>query len=265
MVEATSSGNYFARLICRVNRQVAPGTLLCPDDSQEVFRAFDTLLCNYFGDAHETVQQGNDALNEQSNECVNTFNGRVLGSSLRQGSFDDIPFFFTALACGITVPATDVFECPFGFDENSRDENMIECEFSDNSFATLGEAENSNQANQTLCTDTTAGLGTVTESLVGMTSLDDFFNTVVCEIKIPRYGPFTDDAILRACDASCTEQVSQSRLCLNGGQVGGPGCTAPSTQIIDRTCNTGVDRDGLCPLIPAPASVYLPLLLDEED
>ena len=263
-VEVNSSGRFFARLVCRVNRPVPPGTKLCPDDSQEVFRAFDTLVCQYFGNVVATVQEGNAALTAQSTECTNVVGGRVLESSIRQDEFDEIPFFFTSLACGVQIPATDIFDCPWTFHENSRDEDLLECEFSDDSFMTLAEAQNSNAATQLICTDTTAGLGTVTESLVGEGSPGEFFNTVVCEIRLPRYGPFSDDSILRACDASCTEQVSQSRMCLNGGQAGGPGCTEPATQVIDRRCNTGVDRDGLCPLIHEPATIYAPLLLEED-
>jgi len=92
-----------------------------------------------------------------------------------------------------------------------------------------------------------------------------FFSTVDCTINIPSFSEFDDQAVLRACDATCTEEVEQSRECLNGGDVGGPGCLGPGTQIIVRKCNTGPDPQGLCPLIVTPMTNVVPLLLLDED
>ena len=44
-VLVNSGGNFFASLVCRINRVVPAGTVLCPDGSLEVYRAFDTLAC----------------------------------------------------------------------------------------------------------------------------------------------------------------------------------------------------------------------------
>jgi len=260
-----SEGRYYARLICTVTRAVPPGTTLCPDNSEEVYRAFDQLVCQYFGDADLTVQEAQQSLATQISECNATTGGVVIESELKEGSIDDLTFYFASLACGLPTAATDIIECPFGFDENNRDENTIECSDRDDAIETLAEAQAKNQTSQSICTDTTAGLGTVSDSRVeAETSNSKFFSLVVCDIKIPRYGDFRDATVVRACDNSCTEDIEQVRACLNGGTVGGPGCTQASSRVVTRRCNTGPERDGLCPLALAPMTIIPSLLLDDE-
>ncbi len=259
-----SSGRFYARLICTVTRTVPPGTTLCPDNSEEVYRAFDQLMCQYFGNAYETVQEAQQSLATQISECNATTGGVVIESKLMEESFDDLTFYSTSLVCGLPTAATDIIECPYGFDENNRDENTIECSDHDNAIETLAEAQAQNQTIQSICTDTTAGLGTVNnETMVGESSNSKFFSLVVCDIKIPSYGPFRDANVVRACDNSCTEDIEQVRACLNGGTVGGPGCIQPSSRVIVRRCNTGPERDGLCPLALAPMTIIPSLILDE--
>lgn len=263
-IVGTSSGSFYARLICTVTRAVPPGTTLCPDNSEEVYRAFDQLVCQYFGNAYATAQEARQSLAAQISECKATTGGVVIESELKEESFDDLTFYSTSLACGLPTAATDIIECPFGFYENSRDENTIECSDHDEAIETLAEARAQNQTIQSICTDTTAGLGTVNDdTMVGESSNSKFFSLVVCDIKIPSYGDFRDAKVVRACDNSCTEDIEQVRACLNGGTIGGPGCIQPSSRVIVRRCNTGPDRDGLCPLVLAPMTIVPLLLLDE--
>lgn len=261
----TPSGGFFSMVTCTVTREIPPGTVLCPDNSEEVYRAFDVLICQNFGSASATAEEAQAALNTQVAECTAAIGGRVVDSELSEETFDDVTFFSSSLACAFATAATDVIECPFGFDERSRDEDSIECLFSDRSYESIEEAQEANTATQGICTGTTAGLGRVTEFLVGETSNDRFFSMVECTVNIPRFGEFSDQSTLRACDASCTEEVQQARPCLNGGQVGGPGCIGPGTQVVEQRCNTGIDRDGLCPLVIVPEAIVAPLLLDDDD
>ena len=238
IIVGTESGGYYSAITCTTSRVVPPGTVLCPTDSAEVFRAFDTLVCKYFGNVVATAQQGQNVLNEQAAECASEISGRVMESSVRIDSFDDIPYFYTSLACAAQIPASNVIECPFGFNERSRTEDLLKCNVFESGLESLEEANSANQNARAFCTDTTAGLGTVTESLTA-SSDDNFISAVDCEIRIPRFSDFSDQEILRACDASCTEDVQQARTCLNGGKLGEPGCVGPATQIIVRGCNTG--------------------------
>jgi hypothetical protein len=262
-IRVNSSGRFYAQVTCTIRLIVPTGTVFCPADADEVLRAFDKVICQYFGMAERTFAQAATAINQQSAACT-VLNGSVLESSIESIVVLGRTFYSTSLVCSLTTRTTDIVVCPYGFHESDEDEDQLVCEFSDRTLATLAEAQQTSLAAQNTCTGTTAGLGTVTEVLVGSTSTPSFFAQVECTITKPRYGIFTDSRILRACDESCTESVFQTRQCLNGGTVGGPGCTAPSTQTIDRRCHTGVDRSGLCPLVPTPA--YLPsLLLDEEE
>ena len=262
----TASGQFFARLICTVTRDIPPGTVLCPENSEEVYRAFDTLVCQNFGMAFETVAAAQASLDTQIAECAANTGGMVIETELTENMFDGLTFFSASLACAIPTAATNIIECPFSFHETNRNQNSIECEVNDGSLETLAEAQEINQAKQSICTDTTASLGTVNaESMAGESSNAEFFSLVVCDIRIPRYGDFEDQTILRACDASCTEQLEQVRVCLNGGTVGGPGCIEASTQVIVRRCHTGPAPDGLCPLTLAPMTVVPLLLLDDEE
>lgn len=263
----TSSGRFFSMVTCTVTRSIPDGTVLCPNDSEEVYRAFDTLVCQNFGNTTSTVEEAQTALNEQVLECTTNAEGQVIETELNEEVFDDIIFFTSSVSCSLTTAATDNIECPFNFSETDRDENTIECETQDRRYETLEEAETASDADKLICADTTAGLGSVSlESMVGITSNDSFFSLVICNITIPRYGDFEDSDVIRVCDATCTEEIEQSRICLNGGIIGGPGCIASSTQIIERRCNTGPSRESLCPLMVTPMTNVIPLLLfDEED
>lgn len=263
----TSSGRFFSEITCQVTRQIAAGTTLCPSNSAEVFRAFDTLVCEYFGSASTTLAGSEAALQTQSAECVNDFGGRVLKSGVEmEVAQGDIDFFFTSLSCATEIPPLDVFECPVGFDETGRSDTLLECEFENFSYETLAEAQAANAEEQLICTGTTAGLGVVENSVVeASTSGSGFFTRLECNVNIPMYGEFADSEVLRACDATCTETVEQLRICLNGGTAGGPGCLESATKEIERGCHTGIDLEGLCPLSVAPMTVVVPLLiLDEE-
>jgi hypothetical protein len=263
-IMVTGSGRFFAEVTCTIQRVVPSGTVLCPTDAEEILRAFDTLICEYFGTAETTLQQATTTLNQQNSECT-SLSGSVLESSINSVDVPADTFFSTSLVCALDTLTTDNLVCPFGFDEIFETVDEILCVRTDRSFETIEEAEQENQVAQNICTDTTAGLGSVTEILLGVTSVPSFFSTVECTITKPRYGEFSDSRTIRACDASCTEEIEQSRQCLNGGVIGGPGCSASSTQTVERRCNTGVDRNGLCPLMHVVPSILLPLLLDEED
>ncbi len=262
----TGSGRFFAEVTCTIARPIPAGTILCPDDSEEVLRAFDTLVCKYFGNTVATVAEGQAIITAQTAECATFPNGRVLKSGIGEGTIlEDTSFFFTSLACAIEIDALDVIECPYSFDEISRDENELICSSRADEFETEEEATQENMEARNICTSTTAGLGSVPEFIIGRsTSNELFFSNVECLVRIPRYADFEDASVVRACDASCTEEIEQSRNCVNGGTVGGPGCVESDTQIIERRCNTGTNADGLCPLILAPSTV-VPLLLDDEE
>lgn len=267
-IVGTSSGQFFARLTCTVTRMIPPDTVLCPDNSEEVYRAFDTLICQNFGRASDTMLEAQASLDTQISECTASAGGMVLDSSIEENIFGDLTFFSASIACGFTTAATNNIECPFGFHETGRDEDSIECEANVRELETLAEAQEIDLSNRSICTDTTASLGTINddESMVGESSNAEFFSLVACDISIPRYGDFLDQNILRACDVSCTEEVEQSRNCLNGGTIGGPGCIENATQIIERACHTGPATDGLCPLIVVTPTVLVPLLLlDDEE
>jgi len=269
-IVGTSSGRFYARITCRVTRPVTSGTVVCPENSTEVFRAFDTLACQYFGMASTTAAGAQALLDQQANDCTANFGGRLLLSSIKMDVSEANPgqmveFFRTSLACAKEIAPIDVFECPLGFDELSQsNDDMLVCGFDEESIETEAEAQALNTQVEEICTGTTAGLGVVSASnTFASTSDDGFITEVVCTIAIPRFSAFTDDSILRACDASCTESVLQTRSCLNGGDIGTPGCTLAASQTIERKCNTGPDRAGLCPLIIAPTIVVSVLLLDD--
>lgn len=266
-----SNGTFYARITCRVNRPVAPGTVLCPDESTEVFRAYDTLVCQYFGMASATAAGAQAMLDEQNTSCQNEFSGRALLSRITMdtsnANSEPVDFFRTTFACAREIAPLDVFACPVGFDQNNQsNDDMLVCEYFESGFETMAEADAVNTQVQAICTGTTAGLGVVSESNTFMsTSGNGFISEMICTVAIPKYGDFADSSIARACDATCTESVVQNRPCLNGGEVGGPGCTLPDMQTIDRKCNTGPSASGLCPLVVAPATVITPLLLLDED
>lgn len=264
LILTNSSGNFFAEIVCTVGRPIPADTILCPDDSEEVVRAFDTLVCKYFGSSVLTMADGVDVIAAQTTECTTDFTGRVLMSGINEETFEDVTFFTTFLSCAREIPATDIIECPYTFFENSRDENTILCSAGQSGFETIEEAEEANAAVQEICTGTTAGLGSVT-NFVTASSSDTFTSFVECEISIAKYGPFADSEILRACDASCTTEIEQARACLNGGTIGSVGCTEPSTQVVVEKCNTGPDRDGLCPAMNNPATNIIPLIILDED
>lgn len=268
-IVGTSNGRFEVRITCTVSRSIPPGTVLCPANSEEVYRAFDTLVCQDFGNPFPTIQQAQISLNAQIAACNAAPGGSVLESELTENIFtedpEDLTFFSASVACRFTTAATNNIECPFRFDEVHRDDNIIVCEADDQDLENLAAAEVINQSNQSICTDTTAGLGLVNGASVGQSSNLDFFSLVVCNISIPRYGDFADQSIIRACDATCTEEIQQARACLNGGVIGGPGCIEASTQAIERSCNTGTKSDGLCPLIIAPSTIIPLLLLDDEE
>jgi len=265
-----NSGRFFGSLTCRIGRVVPAGTISCPDDSVEVFRAFDTLVCEYFGAASENLSDATSALNADVAACVAAPpGGTVLTSSVRtiESADDDLPFFFTDLSCGFEIPALDIFECPVGFEEESRTETELECEREDEGILDLQGANELSAEVQSICQNTTAGLGRVTFAQADFdSSTQTFESEVECTISIPMYSSFIDGDIVRACDESCTEDLEQTRRCLNGGTIGGPGCTEPSTQIVTNACNTGTAINSACPLKGVPAGNIVPLLLfDEED
>lgn len=268
-IVGTSSGRFEVMITCTVTRSIPPGTVLCPANSQEVYRAFDTLVCKDFGNPFDTVQQAEASLSAQIAACNAAPGGSVLDFEVTENIFtedpEDLTFFAASVACTFTTAATNNLECPFGFDEVGGDENIIECEAEDEGLESLAEADDVNQANQSICTDTTAGLGMVNGVSVGQNTSSGFFSLVVCNISIPSYGDFADQSVIRACDASCTEEIEQVRPCLNGGIAGGPGCIEPSTQSIVRSCNTGTSSDGLCPLPVTPNILTPLLLLDDEE
>lgn len=265
VIEATSSGRFFSRITCTVTREVPVGTVLCPDMSEEVYRAFDTLVCQYFGSAFGTAPEGQESLTELLSLCVAAPGGRVLQSRLDEIMDLNNTFFAPNVACAFTTRVTDNIECPFGFSEVDRDDNTIECTVNKRNFESLAEATTENASDKSICTDTTAGLGSVVSEATGATSNSLFFSTVDCEINIPRFGEFVDQTVIRACDASCTEEIEQVRACLNGGTIGGPGCLGSATQTVERKCNTGPNPKGLCPLIVTPPANVVPLLLLDDD
>ncbi|GGZ95946.1 hypothetical protein GCM10008090_00150 [Arenicella chitinivorans] len=269
-VLSNSSGDFFPSLICRINRVVPAGTILCPDDSLEVYRAFDTLACEYFGSAANTMATAQQALAQDEAACLAQSGGSVLVSAVRiaESQDDDELFYFTDLSCGFTIPPTDTFECPVGFEELSRDEDLLSCQRLDSGLPSETEANRVNQQVREICSATTGQLGSVVFSTVVVdTSFDQpaFTSGVECEINLPRYGDYVDGDILRACDATCTLDIQEVRPCLNGGTAGGPGCSGVATRTVTRRCNTGKDRDGLCPLKGVPESNVLPLLLLDDD
>jgi len=264
VIKLNSSNRFYADVVCRVNRVVPNGTTLCPADSQEIQRAFDNVICKYYGSSSSTMAAGQTELSAQATQCV-AAGGRILSSTLNMGTvLNNISYYSAESVCILDSATTNNIECPYGFDQTFQDDNKFECEFRDRNLQTLAEARAMTNTMISICRSTTAGLGRVTESLSGMTSLSTFFSSVICEVRIPRYSPFTDQNIVRACDATCTEDVRQSRTCLNGGQAGGPGCIGASTQIVVKRCTTGVDRNSLCPLAISTTTVVPLLLLDDD-
>lgn len=269
-VLSNSAGDFFPSLICRINRVVPPGTILCSDDSLEIYRAFDTLACEYFGSAANTMAMAQQALAEDEAACLAQTGGSVLVSAVRlaESQDDDELFYFTDLSCGFAIPATDVFECPVGFEELSRTEDLLSCQRLDSGLPNEAEANRVNQQVQQICSSTTGQLGSVVFStIVADTSFEQpaFTSGVECEIDLPRYGDYVDGDILRACDASCTLDIQEVRSCLNGGTAGGPGCSGPATRTVTRKCNTGKDRNSLCPLLGVPETTVVPLLILDDD
>jgi len=263
------NGRFFASLTCRISLPVPEDTIACPDDSVEVYRAFNYLACKYFGTAANTEAMANASLLNDIVACESADPvGTVLASSVMvaESADDDEPFFFSELSCGFNIPAIDVFECPVGFEEQSRTEDLLRCEREDEGIIDLDSAIDLNAQVQSICTTTTASLGSVVNTEIFLdTSSNTFESEVDCEIALPRYGEFVDGEILRACDATCTEELEQVRPCINGS-VGDPGCTEEESQIVVQTCNTGTRLDSACPLLGVPAANIIPfLLLDEED
>ena len=87
------------------------------------------------------------------------------------------------------------------------------------------------------------------------------------------FGPIIGFQIVRACDATCTQDIELLRECVNG-EVGDPGCEGSPTIQQTQECNTG--SAGLCPVEVQSgltsdsaqlerASGALFLLLDEEE
>lgn len=265
-----SNGRYYSRITCTITRVVPADTVLCPADSDEIYRAFDTLVCQYFGSASITMPAAQAVLADNVTACSSASGGTVINSRVFMAEgIDDQVFFYSNLSCAFAIPATNVFECPVGFDERTRTEDMLECRRFDTDFATQAEASAAQDNVEQICTGTTAGLGTIGFTAVSPdTSVqpNTFFSEVNCLINLPRYGEFRDDQIVRACDATCTEDIQQIRNCLNGGVVGGPGCIEPDTQIITEDCNTGTDINSACPVLGIPAANIVPLiLLDDEE
>jgi len=265
IMRTNGSGQFFSEIICTISRTLPEDTVLCPADSEEAIRAFDTLVCEYFGNPATTMQAAQTAIEEQTSQCTTDFSGRVLGSMIEQQTFEGVDFFTTLLPCAIEIEDTEIIQCPYTFSERSRDSDIISCRVESENFATIEEATEASEVDQGICTSTTAGLGSVDEFLISATSNGMFFSSTDCEIRIARYGSFADSSVIRACDASCTEEVEQTRPCLNGGTVGATGCTAESTQIVERRCNTGPNRSGLCPSTGIPAANIVPLLLLDQD
>ena len=58
------------------------------------------------------------------------------------------------------------------------------------------------------------------------------------------FSPFVFTRVIRACDATCTEDLELVRECING-EVGEPGCEGSLTMLETLDCNTG--SAGLCP------------------
>jgi len=235
---------------------------MCPDDSREAFRAFGTLICEFFESQVETTEEGDTVLTDFTTQCVTGAGGSVLNSGVFMRTDDN--GFFIELDCSIAIPVVNVVECPFDFRRLFGGEDMIRCEREDMGLETLAEAEEALQTARDDCMDSTLGLGKVMEFSVGKNTSDNtYFSEVICMVAIPRFGDFADDNVIRACDTTCTEEIGQLRGCING-DPGDPGCIGPLTRSVEQRCNTGPDRDGLCPLeIVAPA-IVTPLLLDDE-
>jgi hypothetical protein len=244
---------------------VPNNTVFCPAGSEEAIRAFDTLICEYFGSPATTAQDAQTAIEAQTTQCTTDFSGRVIRSGVEPQTFENVDFFTTFLSCAREIEDTDVIQCPYTFSERSRDQNTIDCRSEASGFATTEEAEEESQTAQSICTGTTAGLGSVGQTFIGATSNSTFFSSTDCVVSIARYGAFADSSVIRACDASCTTEVEQTRSCLNGGTIGSTGCTAAASQLVERRCNTGPDRSGLCPATGFPASIVVPLLLLDDD
>jgi hypothetical protein len=264
----TGSGQFYSSITCTITRQNPAGTVLCPDGADEIFRAFDTLVCQYFGSAANTRPAARTVLNENSAACSADAGGTVIDSRIFEadGLEPDTTFFYSNLSCAFAIPATDIFQCPVGFEINFQTEDVLECDRFDTGFGTFDAATSANANIQMICSSTTGGLGTVTENVVGAdTSNNSFFSDITCLIDLPRYGEFRDGDIVRACDESCTEDLEQTRRCLNGGQVGGPGCSEADVQVITQACNTGTIVTTACPIKGVPSAQIVPLLILEED
>ncbi len=271
-ITVDNNGRYTARLICRINRNVSPETVICPEPSLEVYRAFSNLICRFPGSAALTETDARAAQAEDEASCLAASPmGTIVDSSVRIFlSASDEPFYTSNVACGFTIPATDIFACPVGFEEDRRSEDLLECTRRDLGLPTMDEANLVNSNVRSICENNTAGLGVVENSEVQLnttTGLDDFFSIVECHISLPRYSDFQDGEIIRACDESCTEDIEQTRRCLNGGTVGGPGCSESDAQIVTQKCNTGTVLTSACPLLGVPSANIVPLLLldDEEE
>ncbi len=265
------NGNFFASLTCRITIPVPAGTILCPEDTTEIFRAFDFLVCQYFGSASTNEAGANTALNEDIAACeAAPPGGTVLAATIlsAESADDDEQFFFSDVSCGFNIPAVDIFECPVGFEEQNRTEDLLQCERKDEGLLDLASAIAINQQAQGICMTTTAGLGSVVfqqTELDTTTDPDTYMSEVDCDIALPRYGEYMDGDIVRACDATCTEDIEQTRRCING-QVGDPGCTEDDAQTITQDCNTGTDQSTACPIMGVPSGQIVPLLLlDEEE
>lgn len=260
----SSGGAFFAQIVCEVSRPVPPGTTLCPEGSEELLRAFDSVFCGYFGTPAPDMAGAQAQLAEQTTACT-AASGRSLRSEIMMDELDDeTPFFFAETSCVLSTAAVDVFECPPDFRELRRDTDSISCLFDESGFNSMGEAQATVDAAAAICETTTAGLGTVSDQIARETSNNEFVAIVECDILIPRFGDFADGDVVRACDASCTLDLEQNRPCVNGGVIGGPGCTAEASQVITQRCNTGPDPAGLCPF-PVTTTTVIPTLLLGDD
>jgi len=139
--------------------------------------------------------------------------------------------------------------------------DIIRCVDTEIRLETLEEAQTEADSMALQCTEGTNGLGTVIEQQATAGSIANTFTALVfCDVSVARFVASSDN-VVRACDASCTEEIEQVSVCVNG-VVGETGCIGDPSQVFERRCTTGSDAAGLC---PTPNMVPMTTLLLEEE
>lgn len=239
--------------LCCFSSMVYAQTAACPSGYTETNRTATVLKCTVLDAAPSSMEEAEELKVQLTASCT-AFAGATLVSS--STGFASAGGWFAQAACDVPRGVTNARVCPTGFVESFRNETILMC----NGFsiaATSDEAKDLQTANKDVCTATMAAAIVETYGPVS-TSTSGFIAYVNCQITLPIWGEFVNSSIVRACDATCTQEAEQTRVCING-DIGIPNCLGTTTQTVIQECNTGTA--GLCPFSVVPPTM---LLLDEE-